>query len=260
MNQQFDLISMGEAVVEVFRKEIDVPLHEAGDFTSPYPSGAPAITTDTMARLGGRTAFVATVGDDEFGTTLINRLSGDGVDTTHIHRVERVMTGLAFTSYFSDGSRKFIFNFTTAAAAYLDESHIDPELFARTKWLHVSGNVLAFSPLARQAVIKAVEIAHAAGASISLDPNIRLEIMEADWIEELMRPVLEKTTLLLPSVGELNQVFGADRGEESIIQDLLSTNVQMGGPTQRWDSLPTESARWPPRSMVQWRGPRVWTK
>lgn len=227
MNKRFDLISMGEAVVEIFRKNIDVSLYEVGDFTGPYPSGAPAITADTMAKLGGKTAFIATVGNDEFGTTLIKRLTGDGVDTSQILKLDNAMTGIAFTSYKSSGERNFIYNFTTAATAYLDPEYIYNDFIASGKWLHISGNVLAFSETTHQAVVKAVEAAYEAGVPISLDPNIRSEIMDKKNVRELFQPVLEKTSVMIPSIGELNWIFGNEKKEEQIISELLQANIDL---------------------------------
>ncbi len=227
MKKRFDLISMGEAVVEIFRKDVDVSLYEVGDFTGPYPSGAPAITADTMAKLGGKAAFIATVGNDEFGTTLIKRLAGDGVDTSQFVSLDDAMTGIAFTSYKSSGERNFIYNFTTAATAYLKPDYIDTDFIASGRWLHISGNVLAFSETTRQAVIKAVDAAYEAGVPVSLDPNIRSEIMKQETIRALIHPVLEKIRVIIPSVGELNWMFGNDRDEEEIIAELLTTNIEL---------------------------------
>ena len=199
MDKMYDLISLGEAVVEIFRKEVDVSMSTASDFEGPYPSGAPAITIDTMAKLGGKCAYIATVGADEFGDCVVDRLTEDGVDVSGISKVKNVMTGLAFTSYYSNGDRKFIYNFTTAATAYLTPEMINEEMIKDTRWLHISGNVLAFSDSAREAVIKAVKIAYENDVDISLDPNIRLEIMDKNNIFNLLRPVLERATVLFPS-------------------------------------------------------------
>lgn len=226
MKKEYALISIGEAVVEIFRKEVDVDLDAAADFIGPFPSGAPAITVDTMAKLGETTAFIATVGDDDFGTCVLKRLSNDGVDVSGIVKLKQAMTGLAFTNYYSNGDRKFIYNFTTAATAYLTPEMIEEKVFASTRWLHVSGNVLAFSESVRTAVIKAVEIAHRNNIGISLDPNIRLEIMDKDKLKELLAPVLGKATLLLPSQGELKLIFGQDKKEEEIIESLLNANIK----------------------------------
>ncbi len=47
-----DVISLGELLVEVMRKEVDQPLDRPADFVGPFPSGAPAIFIDAIARLG----------------------------------------------------------------------------------------------------------------------------------------------------------------------------------------------------------------
>jgi sugar/nucleoside kinase (ribokinase family) len=226
MEYKFDLISMGEAVVEVFRKEVDIGLDVPEDFIGPFPSGAPAITVDTMAKLGAKCAFIATVGQDDFGNCVMNRLADDGVDVSGFAQLKNAMTGIAFTNYYSNGDRKFIYNFTTASPAYLTPEMIDPKVIASTKWLHISGNVLAFSESARKAVIKAVKIAHKNNIGISLDPNIRLEIMDKDKLHKLMKPVLDRATVLLPSCGELNLIYGENKKEADIIHSLLKGHIK----------------------------------
>ncbi len=225
MNKTLDLVSLGEAVVEVFRKNVDESLSEPFDFIGPYPSGAPAITTDTMAKLGGRCAFLAAVGHDDFGECVVSRLKRDGVDVTGMRFLDRTITGIAFTSYASDGSRKFIFNFTTAATAAFAPEHLDEEKIQRAKWLHISGNVMAFSENSRRAVLRACEVAQAAGTKISFDPNIRLEIMDRNHLLALFAPVLQRASLVIPSQGELTMIFSGME-EEKARAELFAYGVE----------------------------------
>lgn len=224
--KKYMLVSLGEAVVEIFRKEADRPMDSAADFVGPYPSGAPAITADTMARIGEPAAFVGTVGKDRFADCVRGKLEKDGVDISGLAGVDRVMTGVAFTSYFSDGSREFIYNFTTAAPAEFSEAHIDDEFIGECEWLHISANVMAFSESARAAVIKAANAAKVRGTKISVDPNIRLEIMDRERIYELMGPVLELADIVIPSEGELELIYNRKLSETEAIADLLSKNAE----------------------------------
>ena len=48
-----EIWTMGEMIVEIMREKENEPLDKAGVFRGPYPSGAPAIFIDTVARLGG---------------------------------------------------------------------------------------------------------------------------------------------------------------------------------------------------------------
>ena len=46
-----EIWTMGEMIVEIMREKENEPLDKAGVFRGPYPSGAPAIFIDTVARL-----------------------------------------------------------------------------------------------------------------------------------------------------------------------------------------------------------------
>ena len=111
-----EIIAIGEALVEVMRTRLDDPLDRPSEFVGPFPSGAPAIFADAAARLGHRVGFIGAVGDDDFGTCLLSRLRSDGVDTAHCPRVLDRATGVAFVTYFSDGSRRFLYHIAHAAA------------------------------------------------------------------------------------------------------------------------------------------------
>jgi len=54
--------TMGELLCEVMRPEADMPLDETGIFHGPFPSGAPAIFIDTVARLEHSAGIIGGVG------------------------------------------------------------------------------------------------------------------------------------------------------------------------------------------------------
>jgi sugar/nucleoside kinase (ribokinase family) len=226
MNTHFDAISLGELVVEFFRKEVDIPFDRSGELEGPFPSGAPAIFIDTMAKLHAKCGFIGTVGRDDFADCIIERLKRDNVDTSRIFQLDEVTTGTAFTAYFSDGSRKFIYHMKDAAPGRFSPQHIDEEYVKSSRWLHISGNVLAFSDSARSAVIKAAEAATNHNIPISLDPNMRLEIMMKDEIDSLLGPILEKTTLFFPSKGEIECITGS-KDEDLGAQELLHQGINV---------------------------------
>ena len=68
------LYSLGELLVEVFRKEKDLPFSRPGTLLGPFASGAPAIFTHVIANLGYPCGFFATIGEDDFGDCLINKV------------------------------------------------------------------------------------------------------------------------------------------------------------------------------------------
>lgn len=226
MIKEFDAITLGELVVEFFRKELDIPFDQSGDLVGPFPSGAPAIFIDTIAKLGGKCGFIGTVGRDDFGSSIIKRLKKDNVDTSHIIELDGVSTGTAFTAYFSDSTRKFIYYMSNEAPGQFGPQHIDEEYIKKSRWLHISGNVLAFSKSAGEAILKAVDIAYKYDVPISLDPNMRLEMMKKEEIEDLLLPVLRKASIFLPSEGEISCITGVEDDEKGI-RELLNKGIKV---------------------------------
>ena len=221
-----DVLSLGELVVEFFHKTPDVSFNKPAEILGPYPSGAAAIFIDTLARLGAGTGYIGTIGDDEFGDCIINRLGSDNVNTDHIYRLEDATTGVAFRMTYSDGGRKFIYHIGNAAPGRLGKQHIDESFVGKFRHLHISGNVLAFSESARTGVLKAVDIAYGLGIPISLDPNLRLEMMKPQEIKDLLGPVLKKTTFFFPSMGEITYVTGR-KNEDEGAKALLDQGIEV---------------------------------
>ena len=103
-----EIWTMGEMLVEIMRPCEGVELYEQGSFLGPFPSGAPAIFIDTVAKLGHQGGIIGGVGADDFGKCLLDRLKSDGVDCRFVLESKKNSTGVAFVTYFEDGSRKFI--------------------------------------------------------------------------------------------------------------------------------------------------------
>ncbi|MCS7221370.1 MAG: sugar kinase [Anaerolineae bacterium] len=203
-----EVITLGEALVEIMRPGIGQPLHRSGTFLGPYPSGAPAIFADAVARLGVSCGFIGCVGVDPFGDCLIDRLRADGVDVTYLARVPDVATGVAFVAYREDGSRQFVFHIAGAAAGRLGPEQVDAEYIQSGRWLHITGSSLSVNEPMRQACYRAVELATQAGLMISFDPNLRVELMGAEEVRRLVEPVLTHAAVVLPSGAEARLLTG----------------------------------------------------
>ena len=91
--------TMGELLAEVMRPERGLGLDRPAPFLGPFPSGAPGIFIDTVARLGVSAGIVGAVGDDPFGRCITERLARDGVRVDHVAVVPGYATGVAFVAY-----------------------------------------------------------------------------------------------------------------------------------------------------------------
>ena len=213
------VVAIGEILVEIMATRVGQTFLEPGLFAGPYPSGAPAIFADQAARVGATTALIGCVGPDDFGPLNLNRLAASGVDVAGIRRVPGATTGSAFVTYREDGGRDFIFNIANSAAATLEPEQVHADLFQDCRWFHVMGSSL-FAPGIAAAVRRGVELARAAGARISFDPNIRKELLGRPEVEDTIAAVLAATDLLLPSEADLDHLCPG-RSETDAAQALL---------------------------------------
>jgi tagatose kinase len=212
-----EIWTMGEMLVEIMRPRAGMQLFDTAEFLGPYPSGAPAIFIDTVARLGHSGGIISAVAEDDFGRCLLTRLKTDGVDVSHVKVLPGLSTGVAFVTYFDDGSRKFIFHIdgTPAVMAKFPSEACQ----GKTAFFHVMGCSLMANDMFQSEIFKAVEAFHLAGARISFDPNIRPELLGNRSLKDIIAPVLERAAILLPGELELQLLSGIQDVKASV--DLL---------------------------------------
>jgi len=212
--------TMGELLVEIMRPQVGMSLNMKGEFLGPFPSGAPAIFIDTVARLGHPAGIIGGVAEDDFGRCVLDRLSSDGVDIRYVERIPNMATAVAFVTYFDDGSRKFIYHIDgTPAVMSPFPNDIDvksPQIF------HVMGCSLMANDKFREEIFKAADYFHISGARISFDPNIRPELLGDRELKDVIGPVLQNTAFLFPGVQELKLLSGKQDITRSV--ELLFDN------------------------------------
>jgi len=221
-----DIVICGEALVEVMRTQRDVPLDQPGPLVGPFPSGAPAILASAAARLGAEVAFVGCVGTEAFGDCIQWRLEADGVDCRGLRRDEAHLTGIAFVSYRGDGSRSFVFHMSDSAAVQLSPEQIDGPWLDGARWAHVMGSSLSSGKGLREACYALAARVARQGGRVSLDPNLRPELLPPDRIRAVCAPVLDVAQVVMPSGAELAALTGCATADEGAAA-LLSRGVEL---------------------------------
>ncbi len=204
--------SIGELLVEFVCTQKDGRNLVAAPYVGPFPSGAPGIFIDQAARVaasfGGRAVFAGAVGDDAFGRVILDRLVADGVDPRLIRVVAGVPTGSAFVSYNTDGSRDFVFNIAHSAASHLPalEEIAAGFLAAGIAVLHISGSMLGDTQMRAVGLALCERLADQ-GVAISIDPNIRTELIaDAGYLDALTR-IMAMAAYVLPSDADAEVLY-----------------------------------------------------
>jgi sugar/nucleoside kinase (ribokinase family) len=192
------IATLGELLVEFVAEEPGTGHRRPARYAGPFPSGAPAIFIDQAARMGARALIAGAVGADAFGDVVAGRLGEAGVDLRLLRRVEGRPTGIAFVAYDGRGGREFVYTIAGSAAPDFPsgEEAVAACLAAGVEVVHVSGSSLGEAM--RERIVATVEALLDRGVRLSLDPNLRPELIGHEGMAALRR-LLGRASYVLPS-------------------------------------------------------------
>jgi fructokinase len=210
-----DVVCVGECLVDFLPGESGRRVRDVTAW-KPCIGGSLANVSVGVARLGGRSAYVGVVGEDEFGHFLRNGLAAEGVDVSHMRQTAEARTGLVFISLDERGERSFCFFRTRSAEFLLSERDVDPTFLGRARVVHFGTNSLKL-PEARSAMLRTVDAARAAGRIVSCDPNLRLQAWEdPEMLRTLLGHLLPLGTVVKLSEEEVLFATGRSDAEEAL--------------------------------------------
>jgi ribokinase len=150
------------------------------------------------SRAGAKVSMVGRVGDDDFGTTIIDTLVRTGVDAKRVIRDPEVGSGIAIIVVGGDGDNSIVI----AQQANLKLSAADVE-DARSL-IESAGIVLLQMEVPMETNIAAAKVAHRAGIPVALNPAPAPE--DGKLPEELLRHL----TFIIPNQTEVQQLTGIE--------------------------------------------------
>lgn len=169
-----EIITLGEMLIDFVPTINGVTLIDAPAFQK-APGGAPANVAVGLARLGVHSGFMGKVGEDAFGHFLAQTLEQDGVDISALRFSDEARTALAFVTLTADGEREFMFYRNPSADMLYRTDEIDETYVSTARIFHYGSISLIVEPV-KSATLYAIQIAKAASALISYDPNLRLNL------------------------------------------------------------------------------------
>lgn len=173
-------------------------------------TGAEANVAVGLARLGHRVSYIGRVGADAFGEVIRRRLRGEGVGVDHLTTDAAAPTGLMVRELRDLGPAEVIYHRAGSAGSRLDPTDVEAaaELIGGARWLHLTGITPALSPSGAAACVRARELARAAGATVSLDLNIRRKLWSEADATVVLRALAEGCEVILGGLDEAALVGG----------------------------------------------------
>ena len=224
-----EVVTLGECLVALVASEPG-PLAEVDTFHR-HVAGAEANVAVGLARLGHRAAFIGRVGDDGFGTAILRRLRGDGVDVRWLRVEQGARTGLMIRERRGAGPSEVVYHRTGSAGSRLGPVDLlaaeTDGAFAGARLLHLTGITPALSPSCRAAITAAIERAKANHVTIALDLNLRRLLWSDAEAAEALRPLLASVDIVFGSLDEGIVVGGTsgDAGPRIVAAALIGSGA-----------------------------------
>lgn len=211
----FDVITVGETMLLVVPPNARRLRHATS--LELKVGGAESNLAIALSRLGFSVSWISALGTDEPGQLVLDRIRGEGVDTSHVRRVEGHPTGLYLREDTGTQVRVYYYR-ENSAASTLTPGFVDSECLRETRTLHLSGVTPALSASCAAFVQWAIQSARELGVKISFDVNYRAKLWRAAEARRYLEDILDDIDLLFVSTEEAEQLWGAEN--EDLVEKL----------------------------------------
>jgi 2-dehydro-3-deoxygluconokinase len=207
-----EVVTLGECLASFVATDPG-PLAEARGFIR-HVAGAEANVAVGLARLGHAVAYLGRVGGDGFGTAIVRALRGEGVDVDHLAIDDTARTAVMFRERRALGAMDVVYHRAGSAGSRLTAQDVNGAVadgvFDGARWLHLTGITPSLSHTAREATTRALEAGRVAGATISLDINLRRRLWSDQEAAPVIRDLASRVDVVLGSADELAVVADLD--------------------------------------------------
>lgn len=218
-----DMIGVGEILIDF------IPGSEPFSYIR-KAGGAPMNATVAVARNGLEAGFYGKVGNDDFGTFLLETLKENNVKPLSPAPTREAVTTMAIVTLYEDGERTFTFVRKPGADMMLSPEDIKEEDIENTRLVHGGSLTLSGGPVT-DATVKVLRVAHEKGKLVSFDVNYRDFIWDGDEkaAVEKVRGILPYVDLLKVSDEEVGLFGGPEKIPELMKEYGISAVIETLG-------------------------------
>ena len=212
----YALLSVGELLADLIGHHVSSSLIDAQDFRR-YQGGSPANMATNMARLGGKVALVACVGNDNIGKYLTRQIEESGVDIQYIIADPLEPTSIVLVSR-TAATPDFVAY--RHADCQLSSAQLPDSLLAQTQLFHTTCFALSRQP-AQDTIINAAHRAKAAGCQVTIDANYAPTIWpDRDQAWRVLADYFAAGALVKVSEDDVERLYGSSQTPEQVMSDF----------------------------------------
>lgn len=260
--KKFQVVGIGNAMVDVLARAEDSFLTEAGigkgimqlidmpravDLYSrigpakEISGGSAANTIAGVAHLGGRTAYVGKVKDDQLGAIFAHDLRAQGAvyETALAPKDAPQETGRCIVVVTPDGERSM--NTYLGVTEFLEPSDIDPEMMSQADWIYLEGYRFD-GPESHAAFAKAIAACKGAGGRVSItlsDPFCVERHRDA-----FRRMIRDDVDLLFCNRAEMLSMYQTDDFDAALSQAAAEVAIVACTDSEHGAHILSDGQRW----------------
>lgn len=223
MTNNIDILCVGEVLIDFIGHQESVLIDETRDYHR-YLGGSPTNVAMNSTRLGLNTTLVATVGNDGFGSYILDRLSSVGVNTNHVNVIEDKSTSVIFVSR-SNGTPDFIPYREADCCIY--EEQISEQILSKTKIYHTTCFALSKNP-AQKTILKKAQEAYNLGCKLSIDVNYAKKLWSSqEEAVQVIKTYCSFNPLIKISEDDMERLFEKELPHEEIFNFFHNEGVDI---------------------------------
>jgi 2-dehydro-3-deoxygluconokinase len=209
-----DIITIGDGMVAMC-PEKKGPIIFTNTFEKKV-GGAELNVAIGCARLGLKSGWISSLGNDDFGKFILRSVRADNVDTSEVKLVDGHPTSVYFREVLSDGSSRSFYYRENSPTSTMKPEDLNEEYFKKSKVLHITGVFPSILKNNQNIILEAIRLAKKNGLLISFDPNIRLKMWTKEEAKEFINSILPDVDILLVGDEEVELLLNTTDLEEAI--------------------------------------------
>lgn len=219
--KNIDILSIGEVLIDFIGHEKNATILDTKNYHR-FLGGSPTNVAVNAARLGLKSALVASCGKDGLGDYIIKKLEEDNVITSLINRKSNLPTSIILVSKSSETPD---FTAYREADCVIPDTLITKSLLNSSKIYHTTCFALSKNP-ARSTILKGAQQASKLGLQLSIDLNYSEKIWpNRQEAKEVIREYLSYNPLLKLSVDDCHRYFNAYKTDQEIFDYFHAMGV-----------------------------------
>lgn len=206
-----DIICVGQLVADILVKPVDcldfaIDTKRVGHIS--MKNGGDCLNTAIcLAKLGNRVGFAGKIGDDSFGSFLLDTINGYGIGTKGLKVEKDASTSAVIVAINNQGERVFLYYGGTNDSFSYDD--VDVSVIDQCKIVHVGGTFL-LPGFDGDGAAKLFKLARSKGKLTSMDVTYDTT---GRWLS-IIKPCLKHLNLFMPSINEAKYITGKEKPEE----------------------------------------------